>query len=383
MKILFITDGLYPFVIGGMQKHATYVLQRFANTEDEVTVITTGSRFISEDEFATEIFEGQMPSNIRMVFVPFPASKSFPGHYIWSSWSYSKKIGKIWSQRLKEFDIVYAKGFSSWYLLKKKRDWYPPVVVQLHGLEMFQKPYGFRDKLVKRLLRIPASTIISRCDYIFSYGGKIRELLVNLGVSPNRILEQYGAADAFWINPEPEMKSQDVPVMLMVARYEFRKGHHILNAALQTLIQSGFPLQLNVIGEVPETARVHHPKIHYLGNRQAEYIKNLADNASLILLPSLAEGFPTILVEAMARGLAPIATNVGAVASIVNSENGWLISPDSASALANAIKEACSDSHILHQKRMRSRNMVLDQFQWDSMFQSLVSHLHFIRNDHR
>ena len=45
------------------------------------------------------------------------------------------------------------------------------------------------------------------------------------------------------------------------------------------------------------------------------------------MCPSYSEGMPNVIMEAMSRGLAIIATDVGAVSKLVDEENGWLINP--------------------------------------------------------
>jgi len=58
-------------------------------------------------------------------------------------------------------------------------------------------------------------------------------------------------------------------------------------------------------------------------------------------LPSLGEGFPTVLPEAMACGKPVIGTEVGGVSEIItNQEVGMLVSPKDAEALASTIIEA-------------------------------------------
>jgi glycosyltransferase involved in cell wall biosynthesis len=66
--------------------------------------------------------------------------------------------------------------------------------------------------------------------------------------------------------------------------------------------------------------------------------------SDLIVLPSVREAFGLVLVEAMTCGLPALAVNAYGPAEIVDDgETGWLIPPDDATALADALVEAVDD----------------------------------------
>ena len=84
-------------------------------------------------------------------------------------------------------------------------------------------------------------------------------------------------------------------------------------------------------------------------------------NAQIFLLPSRAEGFPNALVEAMALGLAPIVTPVGAIPEIVAGTGAIVIPQNSPRALADAIASLtanpalCTDAGRTAQEAIRAR----------------------------
>ncbi len=92
-------------------------------------------------------------------------------------------------------------------------------------------------------------------------------------------------------------------------------------------------------GNVPENVRLHG----IISDRKA--LAGLYRKAHVLVLPSLSEGMPTVILEAMGRGTPVIASNVGAVAELViNGKTGWCIRPGSRNELDYAVREAVSIS---------------------------------------
>ena len=88
----------------------------------------------------------------------------------------------------------------------------------------------------------------------------------------------------------------------------------------------------------------------------------------MLVTPSHSEGMPNVIMEGMARGLAVIATDVGAVPAQVDKVNGWRLAPGDASALEAAMVEAIAMApEALDAKRQASRQRVLDAFTWEQV----------------
>ena len=66
----------------------------------------------------------------------------------------------------------------------------------------------------------------------------------------------------------------------------------------------------------------------------------------VFVLPSLTEGTPNGIIEAMAYGLPVISTTVGGVPDLVSDETGILVPPGDAEALAQAMSRLAEDAHL-------------------------------------
>jgi glycosyltransferase involved in cell wall biosynthesis len=125
------------------------------------------------------------------------------------------------------------------------------------------------------------------------------------------------------------------------------KGLDDLFSALATVRDTGLPATLELIGDGPERRRFEDDAARlgldgavrwhgYVGRRDA-YL-DLLRTADLFVLPSRAEGVPKAIVEAMAAGLPVVATDVGAVRSLLDHGRlGRLVPAGDPPALAGAI----------------------------------------------
>lgn len=99
------------------------------------------------------------------------------------------------------------------------------------------------------------------------------------------------------------------------------------------VVQKFSAFHFQIIGDGPEENNLKKfvtnneiKNVEFLGNRKAEEIKHLLDNADLFLFTSKEEGTPTAVMEAMACGLPIVTSNAGGTVSIVKDyENGFVI----------------------------------------------------------
>ena len=133
-------------------------------------------------------------------------------------------------------------------------------------------------------------------------------------------------------------------VILTVARLERQKGHHLLLASARVLCEANEQLHFVWLGDGPEMERLWGAvqaaglagRIHLIGASDA--VPAWLARADLFVLPSLAEGMPNALLEALAAGVPAIASAVGGVLDVLaGREAGVLVPAGDAAALAEAI----------------------------------------------
>ncbi len=375
MKVALLTDGIYPYVLGGMQKHSYYLVKYLAKNKIYVDLYHT----LNKENHTTNplnIFTKSEQKYIRSFTIDFPSYIRFPGHYLLESYIYSKKIFKVFQQQDK-VDFIYAKGFTGWRFISCKKRELPlsPIGINFHGYEMFQKAPSFKAKIEQYLLRKSVIFNIKQADYAFSYGGNITGIIQNLGITKDRIISIPTGIESIFIHNEVKHPDK-TRKFVFIGRYERRKGIEEINNVLKELLaKNDINFEFHFVGPIPQKKKIIAANIKYWGliTNQKKLI-NIIKNLDVLVCPSYSEGMPNVILEAMASGLAVIATDVGAIKEIVSGKNGWLIKPGKKEKLKNAMLNALTISNeALLTKKTNANKLVKDNLSWDIIIQKTIN----------
>jgi glycosyltransferase involved in cell wall biosynthesis len=90
--------------------------------------------------------------------------------------------------------------------------------------------------------------------------------------------------------------------------------------------------------------------------------------SDLVVLPSVAEALPTVLIEAAAAGRPVVATRVGGVPEVVDhGRSGLLVPPDDSQALLSAITQILTDPERASYLGERARQIAVERFGLERM----------------
>ena len=108
-----------------------------------------------------------------------------------------------------------------------------------------------------------------------------------------------------------------------------------------------------------------------MGKVPNEVVPQYMAAADILVLPSLSEGFPVVIVEAMASGLPIITTNVTRLPEIVhNGENGFLVEPKNPAELAEKILLLLQDDGLRGRIAQNNRRRAKD-YTWEKVIDKL------------
>ena len=375
MRIAIISDGIHPYVIGGMQRHTYYLCKYLSLAGVKITLFHFNQSEL--DIKKLEVFSEIERKNIESIVIDFPHTSNLPGHYIRDSFKYSEIVFQMIKDRLNDFDFIYTKGFSGWKLIEEKKKGKvkcPPIGVKFHGYEMFQKQANLNSLLKSYILRSPVRSISRNADFVFSYGSKITDIILSLGVSQNKIIEVPAGIEQDWISTKLKT-CNEIRRFVYLGRYERRKGIEELNQVLLELIKENVNFEFHFIGPFDTKHKINSDKIKYHGAiTNNDKIRAILDASDCLVCPSWSEGMPNVILEAMSRSCAIIASDVGAVSIEVDDKNGFLIKPGDKLDLKKAIKKMIElDVHDLMAMQNESVNKTKSLFEYSIIIRKIIS----------
>ncbi len=183
--------------------------------------------------------------------------------------------------------------------------------------------------------------------------------LCRLGVDPTRF------------TPAAKAREPGPVRLLSVGRLTSAKGQWLLVHACAALQREGVDFELTVVGDGPDRARLTEGvssqnlqgRVRFTGAlNQTEVLAELA-RADVFVLPSLAEGIPVVLMEAMASGVPCVTSPVNGIPELIEHErNGLLATPGDAEALARQLRRVIGDTGLRQRLATAGRAEVEERF---------------------
>jgi glycosyltransferase involved in cell wall biosynthesis len=216
-----------------------------------------------------------------------------------------------------------------------------PVTVTARGSDINVLPnYALPRRLIRRAAR--------QADGVIAVSSALAGKLAGLGVEQSRITVLRNGVDPKVFRPvtpfEPGEGPPPRPLAISVGNLVPLKGHDLVISALTDLPG----LTLWIVGGGPERGRLEAlardlnvaGRVRFLGVVPHERMPEVYSAADVLVLASEREGWPNVLLEAMACGTRVVTTKVSDVSDLVNTPAaGNRVAERSAGRLAQAIRE--------------------------------------------
>ncbi len=188
-------------------------------------------------------------------------------------------------------------------------------------------------------------------DFIHANSEVTARSLVEAGFPADRIVTVPLGAPAAAAESELSPGPPDSPSVLFVGNVALHKGAHHLIDAWRNVARSR-PARLDLYGRwaLPDSYRpAAGENMAAHGPASSEAIRGAMRRASVLVLPSVCDGFGMVVTEAMAQGLPVIcSSNAGASQLVVDGENGFIVAPANPERLAECIVWCLENPHPLH-----------------------------------
>jgi len=241
-----------------------------------------------------------------------------------------------------------------------------PYSFTAHGSDLHMDRHMLREKVAEAALVVPISNYNKEmilADAGEQYRDKVE--VIHCGVD-TRVFQP--------VTRPPH----DGPLSLLcIGTLHEVKGQTYLIEACRLLTERGIDVVCRFVGDGPDHQMLAEQiakaglsdRVELLGRRTREQIAELLRNTDVVVTPSVPtksgkrEGIPVVLMEAMASGVAVVASGISGIPELVDDQvSGLLTPPRDAAALADALEKLQRDPELRQRLGKAGREKVLREF---------------------
>ncbi|MDI3461621.1 MAG: hypothetical protein OJF50_000442 [Nitrospira sp.] len=391
---------LKPLSQGSIRICHVAVADLWAGAEVQLKALIAELSRMSDIDLSVVLFNGgRLEKELSHFGVPV---QIFPERH-WSSIRIGTALRHYFGQ--KRFDIVHTHKYKDTILAAPVAQWsgVPHVVRTVHGLtEPFSGvnawKMAFYESVERRVHQQYVRTLLavsSEIECRLRQTGATDVVCIRNGIElnamPNRSMRS-AVRKAFGV-------TDDVCLIGSVGRLTPVKGFPHLIKAVQLMTEQGLCVKLWLIGDGimnQELRRLAQDlgvaeQVVIVGHREDTY--ELLQAMDMFVLPSLHEGIPMALLEAMAVGLPVIATRVGGIPEVIEDHvSGILVEPGDPGGIELTCRRLMNDAASAERLGQAARARVEERFSSGAMaaevanvYRRLVGHPHgqAERHDHQ
>ncbi|MEH6625327.1 MAG: glycosyltransferase [Motiliproteus sp.] len=269
-------------------------------------------------------------------------------------------------------DIVHSHAQNTWlYGVLASRKTKKPIISTIHsGTYKYGFVKRFRWDLLSFLLSIYT-------DKIITVGMHLRQDLLRVGVRKKKVVSIHNGVNVEDFSGEHTADVENS--LIIVARLCFQKNHMLLFEAINIVMRVIPDIKLYVVGDgelrnILEEYIAENKledNIFMLGRR--DDISNLLNKKSIFVLPSIIEGLPVSLLEAMSSKKAIIASDIPANREVVSDNRSALfVDPKSSADIANKIIKLYKDKDLQEKLSSQAFIDVKKNFSFDVMTERYI-----------
>lgn len=374
MKVCILT-GSYPAYKGHIKGIFVHALTKLLADKVNVQVV---SPFYNESKKKNEVID-KIKVNRFQYFYPRKLQKltSKGGIPANLKKSFLAKlqllffVSRMFSKGLKisnECDIIHAQwslaGLVGTFIKKINRK---KLIVTVRGSDV---KMGGRNRIFRLILKF----VFNNADNITTVSEDLRDDIIKMGVKKDKVIMIPNGVDSSLFK---KRNQQEQKGKLKIGRKKGKKqilfvGHIIKEKGVGYLIEAvekikDENIELLLIGEgadeeeFREKTKNKKKKILFLGEKKQKQLAYYYNAADIFVLPSLSEGRPNTILEAMASEKPIIATNVGGIPELItDNKTGLLVKTKNIQDITDNITKLLDDKPLMERLASNARKFILD-----------------------
>ena len=229
--------------------------------------------------------------------------------------------------------------------------------------------------------RLPQPEMVEReleeydvADYVCVPSSFAKETFIKEGMPERKIIcINYGVDEQTF---QPLSRRDDGFRVIFVGSLSVRKGvHYLLQAVAQFHLRD---LEVCLVGplsaEMKPYLRKHRTSFTYIGCVAQEKLPSYYARSSVLVLPSVEEGFGLVILQAMACGLPVICTEqCGGAEIIQDGRDGFVVGPRDAEALREKIEYLYQNRDLCRAMGESARQKVCSGYRWQDYGENVVA----------
>ncbi|GMT48499.1 MAG: 1,2-diacylglycerol 3-glucosyltransferase [bacterium] len=373
MNILIVNYEFPP--LGGGAGNATYhIAKEMAHRGHKVLVVTSHFKGLAKEEWLDGFQIKRIPTlRKRKESVTILELLSFALSSLW----YVTKIAKNFDPKVSFAFFGLPCGIST---LLIKVLYGIPYIVSLRGADVpgfIERQIHFYHFIAKPLIRY----IWKKASYVITNSQGLKELALKSS-RDIKIEVIANGVDADHYQP-CKLCDNGIKKILFVGRLSKQKGIQYLLNSISILKEKNInSFHLEIIGDGPDKAKLEEEvtnkqlekQISLLGWVDKKAIYKKYQEASIFVFPSLSEGMPNVILEAMASGLPILATRIAGNEELVREgKNGYLVEVEDSQALADKLIELLQETDRLIEMGNMSRKIAYEEYSWGHVAEQYIA----------
>jgi glycosyltransferase involved in cell wall biosynthesis len=361
MKILRVSSDIYPSSVGGLGLHVHEMSRLQAEYGNEVTVFTSNANHNNPEEVVSGY-------RIRR----FKPLTNIYGNSIMPS-MFIEMI-----KERKKYDVIHAHSqlfLSTNLCALVKKIGSSPLVITNHGLESQNVPDWVNNTYNPTIAR----WTLNSADRVLCYTENDKEKLERIGIKPEKIVIVHNGIDTGVFKPSDEMHVRNNRI-LWIGRFVRGKGVQYLIEAMAILVKDRPELKLLLIGSGPYKEVIDKMIIDLNLEKNVEIKGSIPNNelpciyqsSDVFILPSLFEGLPRTVLEAMSCGTPIVCTRLPQLIDIVDG-CAYMVSVKDPEAIADGIVKILSDESTSQKFAACGRKRVIDDYSWEDTVKKTIN----------